>query len=302
MKGFIFAPLHNQLISAGQKAAVEAAVTKSLADWNAAKKTVQELGTKQPLDAAEKKKLEAAKKLVAGVTATTDDEAKVIFTKRARVNLGMVSVGDSAAGAGVDPTHVNDATGAFHPGANRFKKLHDIDSAICYFDNDQDGAHRRKEIYDAIDALEPGIEVVAYFGHGDDVGQYHGLPSAGIAGKAEAGVLAGKLGPKLGADAIILLYACKSGTQGSGFSTLLAAEPALNSKKVVIYGHDTAGHSYLNARVTMILSETQAWSYVIAPTDKLYNSWQAKLPIDDLWATFAWMTDEDLKKVLDPPK
>src|SRR5262249_54307696 len=84
--------------------------------------------------------------------------------------------------SGVDnPKHgPHDANGAFRPGAQAFKKVHDIPQDIYYFDWRDKDADLRRRILDKLTTVpcdDPdGLDVVAYFGHGIS----RGLPSAGF--------------------------------------------------------------------------------------------------------------------------
>src|SRR5438105_1827644 len=120
--------------------------------------------------------------------------------------------------------HKGDATHAFVPGAEVFKKLHDIPQEICFFDYREKDQARKQILHRLMTTPceDPeGLDAVVYFGHGWE----HGLSSARFNdetaryGSAEqVGELARAISMVARHDVRVIFYACRAGALGDSFA------------------------------------------------------------------------------------
>lgn len=179
----------------------------------------------------------------------------------------------------------HDATGAFHPGAQKFARAYNCTWRT--FDNSGSSAATRKNFLDTITTYCPGnCDLFAYFGHGYP----GGLGSAHI-GDGQLNDFIKVLQPKLAAVPVVVLYACSCGKSG-GFTGKLREKLGGDTW---VYGHTTVGHSFMNPDV----SEEYAGN---SPTYKLYYpvgddfraAWAEALKYTDLWLRFPLLYNDAL--------
>ena len=214
--------------------------------------------------------------------------------------------------SGVDnPNHgPHDATGAFRPGAQAFKKVHNIPQDIFYFDWRDKDADLRQRILDKLATVpcdDPdGLDVVAYFGHGIS----RGLPSAGFYSedhahkvRSDAQDLAAAIASVSKHEVRVVLYACSAGQLPTSFASALAT--ALNSTDAAVFGHDRIGHSFANPYVT-IFQPGSPGRYVVEPGSTNWKAWAKAVRAgnslhparDNFWARFPFMSEDEIKAEL----
>jgi hypothetical protein len=88
---------------------------------------------------------------------------------------------------------------------------------------------------------------------------------------------------------IILLYACSA---ANTFASRIAGGVGSNCE---VYAHTTSGHSFKNPYVKRF----PPGDWVIAPGDRQWSKWAQRLRQTSLWAVFPYLTDEQLREVLD---
>lgn len=188
---------------------------------------------------------------------------------------------------------MNDANGAFIPGARRFISWHESISfpRLEPFNNAHevgDGGRSvaRREVIEAIRRAPGPLSVIAYFGHGTR----NGLPSAGI-GPAHIRTLADAIRTNSTAHPVVLLYSCSAGSLRNGFAQRL--QEAIG--KGVVYSHSNSGHSFRNPFVTRFPESM----YVVEPSSSLFRRWRNKLHAENLWLRFWMFSAERLHAALD---
>jgi len=62
--------------------------------------------------------------------------------------------------------HGNDATGAFHPGADIFSKLFGLPEPYLFNNHNTNSKKLREEIYHKIQSAGGPLDCLVYFGHG----------------------------------------------------------------------------------------------------------------------------------------
>ena len=186
------------------------------------------------------------------------------------------------------PARRADATGAFHPGAQRFQTIHRLPDPVL-FDNLASEGERRRVVLDAIQSAPGPLDVIAYFGHGT----VNGLSSAGFRSQ-HVGELAEAIRANTRDGAPVVLYACSAGSFG-GFAEALAGMinvgPVRDEYCRVVYGHTCSGHSFYNPYVTHFPSR----AYVIQPGSSEFGGWRTALRSSDLWARFPFLNDGDIR-------
>lgn len=180
----------------------------------------------------------------------------------------------------------HDATGAFHPGAQKFAKA--FNCPWREFDNSGSGAATRKSFLDTITTFCPAsLELFAYFGHG----YKNGLGSAHI-GDAQLDDFIKVLRPKLSTSSVVVLYACSSGKEG-GFTGKIREKLG---GTVWVYGHTTVGHAFMNPDVSEEASSNSPSHRLFYPLGhELRAAWAEALKYTDLWLRFPLLYDADLE-------
>ncbi|GEM_PF-1939331 len=184
----------------------------------------------------------------------------------------------------------NDATGAFLPGAQKFGTAYNC--PWRQFDNTGAVKTVRQRFYDTIDTFCPsGLDLFAYFGHGIP----QGLASAHIYEADGYGHhlddLLAVLQPKISKPFVAVLYACSAGS-AQGFTGKLRAKLGGD---VWVYGHTTAGHSFLNPDVSEEASDNSpTWRMLYPSGSELRAAWADALRYTDLWLRFPMLDDDDI--------
>jgi len=213
-----------------------------------------------------------------------------------------------------DPKHGNDATGAFRPGAQAFKKIHKIPQDIFYFDHNEKDAVLRKKILTRLATLPcddgEGLDVVAYFGHGIP----RGLPSAGFYSEDRSHKvteyvkdLAFAIASTCKQSVKVVLYACSAGSLPHSFAGALAV--ALGSQDALVFGHTCSGHSFGNPYVS-VFDCGHTGRFVIDPKDPQWKTWAKAIRAGNsndptkhpLWAEFPFMDEDEIRTALAGPK
>jgi hypothetical protein len=187
----------------------------------------------------------------------------------------------------------NDATGAFHIGARTFTRALGLPAPVFFQNQGSPGEVYRRFLRE-LDAAPGPWDAFAYFGHGDNTC----LPSAHIYNRAGARLLAGSIRAKANQGVVVLLYACNTGVAG-GFAQWLAEE--LADVGGVVYAHlPPPGHSFTNP----MLVSYPGGEWVIPRSHRLYREWCHHLKDErgDLFARFAFMTEEELEGELEAPR
>ncbi len=194
-----------------------------------------------------------------------------------------MSVTAFAIAAGQNTGDQHDATGAFIPGAHKFAKAYGCPWRS--FDNTGSNATVRKRFYDTIDTYCPaGLSLFAYFGHG--IGK--GLASAHVYTEHLDDLLK-VLKPKISYPFFAVLYACSSG-KADGFTGKLREK--FGGDAVWVYGHTTAGHSFMNPDVSEeATGNSPTWRMLYPVGSELRSPWAEALKYTDLWARFPMMDD-----------
>jgi hypothetical protein len=214
--------------------------------------------------------------------------------------------------------HKGDATHAFVPGAQIFKKLHEVPQEICFFDyRDKDRA--RTQILHALlttPCEDPeGLDAVVYFGHGWE----HGLSSARFndetaryGSAAQVAELAQAISMVSKHDVRVILHACRAGALADSFAKHISL--ALKSSDALVYAHELVpgsphgdGHSFCNPYVT-VWDKTHLGRFVIAPHSTYWNAWRQAMKAakasrkaaedNPLWACFPFMSQDQLEAYL----
>jgi hypothetical protein len=181
-----------------------------------------------------------------------------------------------AVAAGTD-TKQSDARGAFIPGAQKFANA--LGGSYRTFDNSKNA---RRNFLDKVNEGQNGLDVFAYFGHGWKTQ----LGSADIFTDEHLTEFADVLRPKMKPNAAVVLYACWSGIE-NGFTKLL--QEKLGSG-IWVYGHTTAGHSFMNPDVSeMQPSYSPNYSLYYPIGHDLRAAWADALKYSDMWIRFPIM-------------
>lgn len=192
------------------------------------------------------------------------------------------------------PTRRADATGAFHPGARQFQRIHGLPDPVL-FDNRQSAPACRRAVLDAIQAASGPLDVIAYFGHG----LVNALSSAGFRSQ-DIGELAEAIRAKCRDGAPIVLYACSAGAFGGfaeGLANAINVGPLRDEYCRVVYGHTCSGHSFYNPYVTHF----PARAHVVQPGSLDFPRWRNALRTTNLWARFPFLGDAQIHAEIGVP-
>lgn len=188
----------------------------------------------------------------------------------------------------------NDATGAFHIGANRITEIHDVPRKPIFFENEGSALSIYKGFSKHIDDAKGGWDFFAYFGHGES----WGLVSACISRREGALELARRIIPKANPGLTVMLYACNCGDKG-GFAEWLA--DGLSPVGATVYAHvSPPGHTFTNANVVSY----PGGEWVVPRGHRLWGDWYNDMHNEwgDLWARFPFMTQDQLEAELEAPE
>ncbi|HEY4250094.1 MAG TPA: hypothetical protein VGM87_02785 [Roseomonas sp.] len=194
----------------------------------------------------------------------------------------------------------HDATGAFHPGMERYERLYEglgKQVVTFRFDNSrgQPAARRRQSIIDAMqrNAGSQRYDAIVYFGHGSP----RGLLSASF-GEGALDALSAAILQHCQPSVKVILYACCCAAPG-GFAFKLAKQLGRWSHKgMAVLGHPTRGHSFRNPLVRRYPSDRGETGQTVCP-DGMFADWQhAMRGHAEFWALMPFMTTEELAAAL----
>jgi len=177
-----------------------------------------------------------------------------------------------------------DATGAFLPEEKAFRALHG--GARLEYVTRIPAADRRNLAESSIVA-EPGLEVLAVFGHGMTsslIATGHTLRhvydlAAAISTAARAAASTQPL--------TAMLYACSTGTGKIGFADRLADRLAELQISANVYAHTTPGHATWNPRVELS-GGPRAGDAIVRPGEPLWKRWRERLRADQAFRLSFW--------------
>lgn len=204
----------------------------------------------------------------------------------------------------------SDASGAFHPEAFAFCRLHG--GTPAQFNNRIPMRHRFEEVLKWINHASPGsVKTLAMFCHGYKTGLQCGVTNSNAAQFAIALQTALAPGPR------IVLYACDAardtdddrsddtapGPGGDGgFADKLRHELSTRGVKATIYAHSTAGHTTRNPFVRRFdPDELAGGHWVVTPHSPLWRTWVRSLRDGTLRFRFPFMTQAELERELVSP-
>lgn len=182
----------------------------------------------------------------------------------------------------------HDATGAFLPEAAAFRALHG--GSRLEFVTPQTAAKRRAATEAAIRG-EPGLDVLAVFGHGTASSLIAtGHTAATVSGLAEAIQDARDTRPPSpGPGLTVILYACSTASGRDGFADHLAdLLPGVN-----IWAHTSAGHTTWNPN-TELAGGPNGGDPVARPGEPLWKRWAARMHDDQAFRLSFWVPAQGL--------
>lgn len=193
----------------------------------------------------------------------------------------------------------HDATGAFHPGMNIYKRLYEGmgKQVVTYkFDNYAPAAKRRTAILNAMQQNVGGqwYDAIVYFGHG----WKGGLSSAGF-NNSSLDELTDAIWTHGQPWVKVILYACSCGVPG-GYAHKISQK--LVSWHVVgmkVFGHPSVGHSFMNPQVRRYPSNMGETGETVCPPGRV-ATWTKKMRDETgkqgaFWARMPFMTPEEIE-------
>ena len=194
----------------------------------------------------------------------------------------------------------HDATGAFHPYMEAYRKLYARDGGqvtTLKFDNNATPAAKLRDIVRGFASAPPQIDAVVYFGHGIP----SGMASAHIYRDSIAG-FAKLIRENCVQDVRILLYACSCARlsyKGGCFAGLLATE--LSDMGAVVYGHNDPGHTTTNPHLYRYKGISPGTQVAPPGMTKAFNTLLKTECLDKkpkgnsaFWARIPFMTDAEI--------
>lgn len=190
---------------------------------------------------------------------------------------------------GYDSPGKHDATGAFLPEEKAFRALHG--GARLEYVTRIPAADRRNLAESSIVA-EPGLEVLAVFGHG----MTSSLIATGHTLR-HVDALAGAISTAArGAAALtVVLYACSTGTGKIGFADRLADAIAELQISANVFAHTTPGHATWNPRVELS-GGPRAGDAIVRPGEPLWKRWRDRLAADQAFRLSFWLPAHGLPR------
>lgn len=197
----------------------------------------------------------------------------------------------------------HDATGAFLPYMEAFRKLYSAGGAVAALKFNNHAAPKSEfkailtEIDHAFNVSKSQLDAVVYFGHGWPTGMVSAdIYDPSIPDFAKLIRLNCARGVK------IVLYACLCGqvsAKGGCFAARLAAE--LSDMEAVVYAHDNAGHTTTNPNIYRYTGNKPG--VAVAPAG-MFHSFNVLLKTECLdkkpkgnsafWARVPFMTDDEI--------
>jgi hypothetical protein len=163
----------------------------------------------------------------------------------------------------------NDATGAFQPGAEMYRKYYTgLGKAVvmCKFDNQAPAEKRRAQILNAmaVGAGEAWYDAIVYFGHG----YKDGMPSAGF-GPNSIGSLNDAIWNYGQYSVKVILYACSCAAEGGYAWRISESMKPWANEGYRVYGHLSAGHAFTNPQVRQYPNGGSVAGIRTAPAGKI---------------------------------
>jgi hypothetical protein len=191
---------------------------------------------------------------------------------------------------GYDSPGKHDATGAFLPEAAAFRKLHG--GSRLEFVTAQTAAKRRAATDSAIRG-EPGLDVLATFGHGTATSLIvTGHTNATVAALGAA-VREAQSCEFLESDTnlTVILYACSTASGRAGFADHLAdLLPGAN-----VWAHTAAGHATWNPN-TELAGGPNHGDPIARPGEPLWKRWAARMHDDQAFRLSFWLPAHGLSR------
>lgn len=201
----------------------------------------------------------------------------------------------------------NDATGAFHPEAREFCKLHNAGSPKL-FDNSKIMSARFSEVRSWLDLCKPAtVGTVAFFCHGWKDGTQAGVTLT------TAGRFADTLQRVLAPNPRIVLYCCDAARDSDndrededdpgpggdgGFADQLRDALAKRGVGATIYAHTTAAHTTRNPFVRRFdPGEMAGGHWIVTPYSADWQRWRKALQ-GTLRLRFPFMTQAQIESEL----
>jgi hypothetical protein len=183
-----------------------------------------------------------------------------------------------------------DATGAFLPEEKAFRKLHG--GGRLEFVTPSTPVKRRLATEAAIRG-EPGLDVLAIFGHGTAsslIVSGHGL--ANVHGLAEVICATQEARLPYSVPALtVVLYACSTAAGKEGFADKLAdLVPFAN-----VWAHSKAGHSTWNPN-TELAGGPNRGDPIARPGDPLWRKWRDRMAEDQSYRLSFWLPAHGLRR------
>lgn len=187
-----------------------------------------------------------------------------------------------------------DATGAFLPEAQAFRRLHGEAELVDGHNIHRAGwleyvapltPARRRGLAETYIRTTPGLDVIAVFGHGTS----SNLLVTGHGGTGQVLELASAIHAS-GARTVVL-YACSTAAGRVGFADELAyALPGVN-----VWGHTSAGHTSWNPN-TELAGGPRAGDPIARPGDPLWRRWRDRMATDQAFRLSFWLPAHGLDR------
>lgn len=191
--------------------------------------------------------------------------------------------------------HGNDATGAFQPGAQAYRRLYEgmgKTVVMCQFDNHQPGPRRREQILNAmgIGAGDGWFDAIVYFGHGvRDHIVTAGFGPQTVASFNDAVWANGQY------DVKVVLYACSCAEDNGIAARISESMYPWAQEGYRVFGHKVLGHAFRNPIVRHYPNSGSVSGAQTCPEGQ-GTAWRAALADSGstLWARFPFMTTEEV--------
>lgn len=190
--------------------------------------------------------------------------------------------------------HGNDATGAFQPGAEMYRRLYEgmgKTVVMCKFDNHK-GANPREQILNAMNlgAGDGWFDAIVYFGHGTkDYMVTAGFGPETVADFNNAVWANGQY------DVKVVLYACGCAADNGIASWISDSMVPWANTGYRVYGHKVLGHAFMNPIVRHYPNIGTGNGAITCPEGKA-SAWIRAFnnPKSTLWARFPFMTQDEV--------
>jgi hypothetical protein len=187
----------------------------------------------------------------------------------------------------------HDATGAFLPEAQAFRRLHGEPELVDGHNIPRAGwlefvaqlTHaRRRGLAESSIRTTLGLDVLAVFGHGTS-------SSLLVTGHGHAQVLELAMAIHASGAKTVVLYACSTASGRAGFADELAdALPGVN-----VWGHTSAGHTSWNPN-TELAGGPRSGDPIARPGDPLWRRWRDRMASDQAFRLSFWLPAHGLDR------